>query len=89
MRQTCVFYVQYCFLIIPFVGCGISLLICRYALDVNVERAEDVLMHKRLLDLAEDPVHRPAFEVHLVQVMCKSHWIYFIVNPSTFFSYIN
>ncbi|KAG6767100.1 hypothetical protein POTOM_028279 [Populus tomentosa] len=27
----------------------------RYALDVNVERAEDVHMHKRLLQLAEDP----------------------------------
>ncbi|KAL6959893.1 Serine/threonine-protein kinase sty17 [Sarracenia purpurea var. burkii] len=40
----------------------------RYALDVNVERAEDVLMHKRLLHLAEDPDRRPAFEVHLVQV---------------------
>ncbi|KAF2306315.1 hypothetical protein GH714_016408 [Hevea brasiliensis] len=40
----------------------------RYALDVNVERAEDVLTHKRLLQLAEDPANRPAFEVRLVQV---------------------
>ncbi|GAY53842.1 hypothetical protein CUMW_152120 [Citrus unshiu] len=40
----------------------------RYAVDVNVERAEDVLTHKRLLELAEDPVNRPAFEVRLVQV---------------------
>ncbi|XP_047315989.1 serine/threonine-protein kinase STY8-like [Impatiens glandulifera] len=40
----------------------------RYALDVNVERAEDVLTHKRLLHLAEDPAKRPALEVHLVQV---------------------
>lgn len=40
----------------------------RYASDVNVERAEDVLMHKRLLDLAEDPENRPAFDVRLVQV---------------------
>ncbi|CAN6554555.1 unnamed protein product [Malus baccata var. baccata] len=40
----------------------------RYALDVNVERAEDVLMHKRLLLLAHDPAHRPAIEVRLVQV---------------------
>ncbi|KFK30451.1 hypothetical protein AALP_AA7G262600 [Arabis alpina] len=40
----------------------------RYALDVNVERAEDVLMHKRLLHLAHDPENRPAIEVHLVQV---------------------
>ncbi|KAI4327800.1 hypothetical protein L6164_020218 [Bauhinia variegata] len=40
----------------------------RYALDVNVERAEDVLAHKRLLKLAEDPDNRPVFEVRLVQV---------------------
>ncbi|KAL6965147.1 Serine/threonine-protein kinase sty46 [Sarracenia purpurea var. burkii] len=37
----------------------------RYALDVNVERAEDVLLHKRLLQLAHN---RPAFEIRLVQV---------------------
>ncbi|GAA0150768.1 non-receptor serine/threonine protein kinase [Lithospermum erythrorhizon] len=44
----------------------------RYALDVNVERAEDVLTHKRLLHLAHDPANRPAFDVRLVQVtpMC-------------------
>lgn len=40
----------------------------RYVMDVNVERAEDVLMHKRLLQLAENPANRPAFEVHLVQM---------------------
>ncbi|XP_041019741.1 serine/threonine-protein kinase STY17-like isoform X1 [Juglans microcarpa x Juglans regia] len=40
----------------------------RYALDVNAERAEDVLTHKRLLQLAEDPANRPAFDVRLVQV---------------------
>ncbi|KAH7518346.1 hypothetical protein FEM48_Zijuj09G0162000 [Ziziphus jujuba var. spinosa] len=40
----------------------------RYALDVNVERAEDVLMHKRLMHLAHDPANRPAIEVRLVQV---------------------
>ncbi|XP_048233994.1 serine/threonine-protein kinase STY46 [Ricinus communis] len=40
----------------------------RYALDVNVERAEDVLMHKRLLQLAHDPDNRPAIEIRLVQV---------------------
>ncbi|MBA0706476.1 hypothetical protein Golax_018582 [Gossypium laxum] len=39
----------------------------RYALDVNVERAEDVLMHQRLLHLAHDPANRPAMEVRLVQ----------------------
>jgi hypothetical protein len=34
-----------------------------------VERAEDVLMHKRLLHSAYDPQNRPAIEVHLVQVL--------------------
>ncbi|XP_044498490.1 serine/threonine-protein kinase STY8-like isoform X2 [Mangifera indica] len=36
----------------------------RYALDVNVDRAEDVLTHKRLLHLAKDPANRPVFEVY-------------------------
>ncbi|KAL5557456.1 hypothetical protein UlMin_039692 [Ulmus minor] len=40
----------------------------RYALDVNVERAEDVLTHKRLLKLAEDSANHPAFDVRIVQV---------------------
>ncbi|KAI9396742.1 hypothetical protein POPTR_004G179514v4 [Populus trichocarpa] len=40
----------------------------RYALDVSVERAEDVLTHKRLLRLAHDPANRPAIEIRLVQV---------------------
>ncbi|KAM0851650.1 hypothetical protein ACQ4PT_052327 [Festuca glaucescens] len=40
----------------------------RYAMDVNVERAEDVLTHKRLLGLAKDPALRPAFAVRAVQV---------------------
>ncbi|KAJ0964043.1 hypothetical protein J5N97_029165 [Dioscorea zingiberensis] len=41
----------------------------RYAMDVNVERAEDVLTHKRLLQLAHDPANRPAFDVRIVQRM--------------------
>jgi hypothetical protein len=41
---------------------------CRYALDVNVQRPDDVLMHKRLLHSAHDPDRRPAIEVRLVQV---------------------
>ncbi|KAL5561261.1 hypothetical protein UlMin_031008 [Ulmus minor] len=40
----------------------------RYALDVNVDRAEDVLVHIRLLHLASIPANRPAIEVRLVQV---------------------
>ncbi|KAG6552390.1 hypothetical protein Mapa_006244 [Marchantia paleacea] len=40
----------------------------RYALDVNTERAEDVLTHKNLLHLAETPENRPAFHVRPVHV---------------------
>ncbi|KAL0726266.1 hypothetical protein Bca4012_022359 [Brassica carinata] len=44
----------------------------RYALDVNVERAEDVLMHQRLLLSALDPNNRsPAIQVRLVQVQVQ------------------
>ncbi|KOM51699.1 hypothetical protein LR48_Vigan09g035800 [Vigna angularis] len=41
-----------------------------YALDMNVERAEEVLMHKRLLDIAGGPTTAigPAIEVRLVQL---------------------
>ncbi|KAG6704714.1 hypothetical protein I3842_07G146300 [Carya illinoinensis] len=38
-----------------------------YALNVNVERAQDVLMHKRLLHMARDPAIRHAIEVRVVQ----------------------
>ncbi|BAT77645.1 hypothetical protein VIGAN_02023500 [Vigna angularis var. angularis] len=46
----------------------------RYALDMNVERAEEVLMHKRLLDIAGGPTTAigPAIEVRLVQVRSAS-----------------
>ncbi|KAI8007749.1 Serine/threonine-protein kinase STY17 [Camellia lanceoleosa] len=54
----------------------------KYALDVNVERAEYVLTHKRLLHLAEDPATRLVFEVRLVQVI--RIWICFIVNLDPF-----
>lgn len=65
--------------------CCFALVACRYVSDVNVERAEDVLMHKRLLNLAEDPDNRPAFEVRLVQVptqacisYCYSEMVYYV-----------
>jgi hypothetical protein len=47
------------------------LTICRYALDVNTERAEDVLTHKNLLHIAEIPENRPAFNVRAVHVSFK------------------
>lgn len=42
--------------------------ICRYALDVHTDRAEDVLTHKRLLEEAKFPEKRPVFHVRAVQV---------------------
>ncbi|KAL7155562.1 hypothetical protein ABFS83_03G083400 [Erythranthe nasuta] len=44
-----------------------SMLPLRYALDVNTERAEDVLLHKKLLNMARDPLTTPAVDVRLVQ----------------------
>uniref|UniRef100_A0A7I4E4F0 non-specific serine/threonine protein kinase n=1 Tax=Physcomitrium patens TaxID=3218 RepID=A0A7I4E4F0_PHYPA len=41
----------------------------RYALDVHVDRAEDVLTHKRLLEEAKVPENRPVFHVRAVQVL--------------------
>lgn len=37
-------------------------------MDVSLERAVDVLTHKRLLHLARDPANRLSFDVRLVQV---------------------
>ncbi|KAK6922540.1 Serine-threonine/tyrosine-protein kinase, catalytic domain, partial [Dillenia turbinata] len=57
----------------------------RYALDVNAERADDVLTHKRLLNLAEDPANRPAFEVRLVQVYnFKTQKFLIKIHPSPY-----
>ncbi|KAM3758767.1 hypothetical protein ACB098_01G070200 [Castanea mollissima] len=44
----------------------------RYAMDVNAERAQDVLMHKRLLNMARNPSIGHAIEVRLVQVHSTS-----------------
>ncbi|CAK9178373.1 unnamed protein product [Ilex paraguariensis] len=44
----------------------------KYALDVNVETAQDVLMHKKLLHMAHDSTTGPAFDVRLVQVNTAS-----------------
>ncbi|VFQ94372.1 unnamed protein product [Cuscuta campestris] len=39
-----------------------------YALDVNTERAQDVIMHKKLLRLARDQSTRPAIEIRRVRM---------------------
>ncbi|XP_049398465.1 serine/threonine-protein kinase STY46-like [Solanum stenotomum] len=40
----------------------------RYAVDVNIERAQDVVMHKNLLQMAHYQNPAPAVEVRLVQI---------------------
>ncbi|GMH17102.1 hypothetical protein Nepgr_018943 [Nepenthes gracilis] len=38
-----------------------------YGLDVNIDRAEDVLLHQKLLALAKDPEKRPVFHVRFLE----------------------
>jgi len=45
-----------------------------YGLDVNVDRAEDVLLHRSLLDLARDPDKRPVYHIRLLEVFLLNHF---------------
>ncbi|KAL4565878.1 hypothetical protein LXL04_029984 [Taraxacum kok-saghyz] len=38
-----------------------------YALDINLNRVEDVLLHQKLLILAKDPENRPVFHVRFLE----------------------
>lgn len=38
-----------------------------YGLDINIDRAEDVLLHRKLLALAKDPEKRPVFHVRYLE----------------------
>ncbi|KAA3453746.1 serine/threonine-protein kinase HT1-like isoform X1 [Gossypium australe] len=38
-----------------------------YALDVNVERVEDVLLHQKLLEAAKDPEKRPVYHIRFLE----------------------
>ena len=51
-----------------FALCNWIFISCSYALDFNTERAEDALVHKKLLSMARDPLTRPAVDVRPVQV---------------------
>ncbi|KAL8059310.1 hypothetical protein ABFX02_03G077700 [Erythranthe guttata] len=44
-----------------------SMLPLRYALDIDAEQAKDVLMHKKLLNTARDPLTGPAVYIRLVK----------------------
>ncbi|KAK1680546.1 hypothetical protein QYE76_041394 [Lolium multiflorum] len=41
----------------------------RYALDVNIERVEDILLHKRLLEEAREPMNGLVFDVRHSQIV--------------------
>ncbi|RWW46139.1 hypothetical protein BHE74_00047951 [Ensete ventricosum] len=41
-----------------------------YKLDLNVDRAEDVLIHQKVLAEAKDPDKRPVFHVRFMKI-CK------------------
>lgn len=47
---------------------------CSYAFDVNIEKAEDVLLHKKLLNMARNAINSTAVDVRLFQVysICQS-----------------
>jgi hypothetical protein len=42
--------------------------LCSYQLDINVDKAEDVLVHQKVLAEAKDPDRRPAFHVRFLRV---------------------
>ena len=53
----------------------------RYALDVNVERVEDVLLHKKLLEQAHEPMNGLVFDVRPSQVInsCIIYLLYLFI----------
>lgn len=45
-------------------------------MDVNVEKAEDILMHMNLLEDARNPAKQPSFLVRLVHVRIFFHFVF-------------
>lgn len=50
------------------IGSSFVLPFCSYQLDINVDRAADVLVHQKVLAEAKDPDRRPAFHVRFLRV---------------------
>ena len=49
---------------------------CSYAIDVNVDKVEDVLLHRRILNECANPDKRPVFHVrHLHVSILLYYWI--------------
>lgn len=40
-----------------------------YGLDVNIDKAEDVLLHQNLLAQARDPDKRPVYHIRFLEVL--------------------
>lgn len=48
-----------------------------YALDINMDRAEDVLLHHKLLTLAKNSENRLVFHVRFIEVLLSIWSIFF------------
>ncbi|KAL7155560.1 hypothetical protein ABFS83_03G083300 [Erythranthe nasuta] len=61
-----------------------SMLPLRYASDIDAEQAKDVLMHKKLLDKARDPLFLtgPAVHIRLVKICMQPHNLGNYAQPS-------
>lgn len=51
-----------------------QLVLYSYLVDVTVDRAEDVLLHQKILAEAKDPTKRPAFHVRFMKVPLMFHF---------------
>lgn len=69
---------------------------CSYQLDINVDKAADVIVHQKVLAEAKDPDRRPAFRVRFLRVKALSYvglgslqaTNMFYVTTVAFFSYL-
>lgn len=59
----CLWLIWYC----NFIDFGIIVFLS-YVLDINMDRVEDVLLHKKLLAKAKDPDDQPAFHIRFLEV---------------------
>ncbi|KAJ4822911.1 hypothetical protein Tsubulata_025923 [Turnera subulata] len=51
-------------------GAHFNRLPASYGLDVNMDRVEDVLLHRKLLALAKDPEKRPVYHIRFLENHC-------------------
>lgn len=51
-----------------------------YTVDIHIDRAEDVLLHQKVLAMARDPENRPAFHIRLLEVSTYLFNILFLLT---------